>query len=156
MIQIASAQTIHIAARPNASDGGALIWTGGVLIRVVESRNELPGPEVWLLARRSLSPPNEIAYYLALAPHTVSLQTLATIAGTRYTVEQCIKEAKGEVGLDQYEVRFWHSWYRHMTLTMMAHAWLADQRLSERETTAISQANGPRSPSAVGDCAPFA
>lgn len=90
--------------------------------RVIESRDRLPGPEVWLLARRSLSDPNDI---LALAPTEVTLQHLATVAATRYTVEQCLEEAKGETGLDQYEVRHWPSWYRHITLSMLAHAWLA-------------------------------
>jgi hypothetical protein len=77
---------------------------------VVESYDDLPGPEVWLLARRSISKPEEIAYYLACAPRSVSLQRLAHVAGTRYTVEQCLEEAKGEVGFDQYEVRHYHSW----------------------------------------------
>jgi SRSO17 transposase len=101
--------------------------------RVVESRDQLPGPDVWLLARRSLSDPKQIAYYLAYAPVKTSLQTLAYVASQRYTVEQCIEEAKGETGLDEYEVRFWHSWYRHITLSMMAHAWLASIRLQEQE-----------------------
>jgi hypothetical protein len=57
-------------------------WTR---LRVVESRDDLPGPEIWLLARRAVSPPNEIAYYLASAPHTVPLQQLARVASTRYT-----------------------------------------------------------------------
>jgi SRSO17 transposase len=43
-------------------------------------------------------------------------------------LEQCIEEAKGETGLDEYEVRFWHSWYRHITVSMIAHAWLASIR----------------------------
>jgi SRSO17 transposase len=107
-----------------------------VRIRVVESRDGMPGPAVWLVARRSVSRPQEIVYYLALAPRTVALPTLATVAGTRWTVEQCIEEAKGEVGLDHYEVRFWPSWYRHVTLVLMAHTWLADQRRQERKNAA--------------------
>jgi SRSO17 transposase len=95
---------------------------------VIESRDDLPGPEVWLLARRSVSQPGELAYYLASAPRSVKLQQLAAVAGTRYTVEQCIEEAKGETGFDHYEVRTWPSWYRHITLTMLAHAWLAGCR----------------------------
>jgi SRSO17 transposase len=102
-------------------------------VRVVESRDQLPGPEVWLLARRSLSDPKHLAYYLAYAPARTSLETLVRVASTRYTVEQCIEEAKGETGLDEYEVRFWHSWYRHITLSMMAHAWLASIRWQEQE-----------------------
>ena len=94
-------------------------------VRVIESRDHLPGPAVWLLARRSVSDPTEIAYYLAWAPPAPTLYDLARIAATRYTVEQCIAEAKGEAGLDQYEVRLWPSWHRHLTLALLAHAWLA-------------------------------
>ncbi|GAC1401520.1 MAG: IS701 family transposase [Ktedonobacteraceae bacterium] len=100
--------------------------------QVVESRDQLPGPDIWLLARRSLSDPKQIAYYLAYAPAKSSLATLVSVASQRYTVEQCIEEAKGETGLDEYEVRFWHSWYRHITLSMMAHAWLASIRKQEQ------------------------
>jgi SRSO17 transposase len=110
-----------------------------VRLRVIESYDDLPGLEVWLLARRSINKPDEIAYYLAFAPRSVSWQTLLRIAGTRYTVEQCIEEAKGEVGFDQYEVRHYGSWYRHMTLALMAHTWLAAERLRQREK------NGARS-----------
>ncbi len=106
---------------------GARIYDWACL-RVIESRDDLPGPEVWLLARRSTSHPSDIAYYLASAPRTVPLHHLAAVAGTRYTVEQCIEEAKGETGFDHYEVRTWPSWYRHITLTLLAHAWLADCR----------------------------
>jgi SRSO17 transposase len=101
-------------------------------IRVVESRDQLPGPDVWLLARRSLSDPKQLAYYLAYVPPRTSLAAKVRVASSRYTVEQCIEEAKGETGLDDYEVRFWHSWYRHITLSMMAHAWLASIRLQEQ------------------------
>ena len=86
------------------------------------------GPEAWLLARRSVSDPTEMAYYLSNAPADTPLLKLAQVAATRYTVEQCIEEAKGETGLDEYEVRYWHSWHRHITLSMMAHAWLASIR----------------------------
>ena len=102
-------------------------------VRVVESRDQLPGPDVWLLARRSPSTPDKLAYYLAYAPPKTGLATLVQVASSRYTVEQCIEEAKGEAGLDEYEVRVWHSWYRHITLSMMAHAWLASIKLREQE-----------------------
>jgi SRSO17 transposase len=105
-------------------------------VRVVESREQLPGPDIWLLARRSQAAPDKLAYYLAYAPARTGLATLVRVASTRYTVEQCIEEAKGETGLDQYEVRFWHSWYRHITLSMLAHAWLASIKLREQEKKA--------------------
>ncbi len=101
--------------------------------RVVESRDGLPGRDAWLLARRSVSDPTDIAYYLSNAPVDTPLLKLAQVASTRYTVEQCIEEAKGETGLDEYEVRYWHSWHRHITLSMMAHTWLASVRYQATE-----------------------
>jgi SRSO17 transposase len=107
--------------------------------RIVENQEQLPGRDSWLLARRSTTDPSEIAYYLSNAPTENDLLTLAQVASTRYTVEQCIEEAKGETGLDHYEVRYWHSWYRHITLSMMAHAWLASIRLKHnREKGAMN------------------
>jgi SRSO17 transposase len=103
------------------------------MARVVESRKGLPGPDAWLLARRSQTDPTEIAYYLSNAPEETPLLRLAQVASTRFRVEQGIEEAKGETGLDEYEVRHWHSWHRHVTLSMMAHAWLASIRCKSRE-----------------------
>jgi SRSO17 transposase len=101
--------------------------------RVVESGDGLPGRDAWLLARRSVSDATDIAYYLSNAPVDTPLLKLAQVASRRYTVEQCIEEAKGEVGLDEYEVRYWHSWHRHITLSMMAHTWLASVRYKATE-----------------------
>lgn len=96
--------------------------------RVIESRDALPAEEVWLIARRSLSDPTNIAYYLSHAPLETTLERLAQVAAARATIEQCLETAKGETGLDQYEVRYWHSWHRHITLAMMAQTWLAAVR----------------------------
>jgi len=78
-------------------------WAYG---RVVESRDGLPGPDAWLLARRSLEDPTDIAYYLSSASGDTPLLTLARVASSRYAVEQVIEEGKGETGLDEYEVRY--------------------------------------------------
>ncbi len=80
------------------------------------------------MARRSLSDTKDIAYYLACAPATTTLQTLVEVAGTRWAVEESLETAKGEVGLDQYEVRKWTGWYRHITLALLAHAFLTVTR----------------------------
>ena len=96
--------------------------------RVVESHEGLPGESIWLVARRSTKDPSDTAYYLSNAPEKTPLAALAHVATTRWTIEQCFREAKGETGLDEYEVRLWHSWYRHITLAMMAHGWLAATR----------------------------
>jgi len=78
----------------------------------------------WLLVRRSLSDPTELTAYVVFAPHGTVLATVVQVAGSRWTVERCFEEAKGEVGLDQYEVRSWTGWYRHITLAMWAYALL--------------------------------
>ncbi len=78
----------------------------------------------WLLVRRSLSAPREQAYYQGFAPQDTPLTTLVEIAGTRWTIETNFETAKGEVGLDHYEVRSWHGWHRHMTLCLLAQAFL--------------------------------
>ncbi len=82
----------------------------------------------WWLARRSLSDPTDIAYYLACAPADTTLPQLVQVAGTRWAVEESLETAKGEVGLDQYEVRKWTGWYRHITLALLAHAFLTVTR----------------------------
>ena len=58
-------------------------------------------------------------------PRETTAADAGCVAAARWTVEQCIEESKGEVGLDEYEVRYWHSWHRHITCAMLAHAWLA-------------------------------
>ena len=97
-------------------------------VRIFEKRGAVPGPEGWLLARRSITDPTDLAYYLSNAPRSTSLRALAEVAGARWTIETTLEEGKGEAGLDEYEVRYWHSWHRHITLSMMAHAWLASIR----------------------------
>lgn len=83
------------------------------------------GWKTGLLIRRSLKEPDKLAFYLTLAPASTSLEALVRVAGTRWAVEACFEAAKGEVGLDQYEVRSWAGWHRHITLAMLAHAYLA-------------------------------
>lgn len=83
------------------------------------------GSAHWLIARRSISLPHEVAYYHAYAPSTTPLNDLVCIAGSRWPIEVGFEQAKGEVGLDQYQVRQWTAWYRHITLALLAHAFLA-------------------------------
>ncbi len=83
-----------------------------------------PGWKQWLLARRSLSDPTEIAYYFVFAPESVTLEQVVRAAGSRWQVEEAFELAKQQVGLDEYEVRHWQGWYRHMTLAMFALAYL--------------------------------
>jgi SRSO17 transposase len=78
----------------------------------------------WLLVRRSLTDPTDLAYYLCYGPEHTPLGELVRVAGARWAIEETFQTAKGQVGLDQYQVRRYDSWYRHITLAMLAHAFL--------------------------------
>jgi SRSO17 transposase len=102
-----------------------------------------PGTAHWLLARRSLSEPTEIAYFRAFGPAGTPLPELARVAGLRWAIEESFEDAKGSVGLDQYEVRTWTAWHRHVTLVLLAHAYLEATR---RAANAHQKGGPPPSP----------
>jgi SRSO17 transposase len=81
----------------------------------------------WLLVRRRRTD-GELAFYACFAPATTSLVGLVRVAGIRWVIEESFQTAKGEVGLDHYEVRRWPGWYRHITLALLAHAFLTITR----------------------------
>lgn len=97
-----------------------------------------PGWKQWLLARRSLSEPTELAYYFVFAPETVSLEQVVRAAGSRWQVEEGFELAKQQVGLDEYEVRHWQGWYRHVTLAMFALAFLTVIKATARKKGATT------------------
>ena len=86
-------------------------------------------PDRWLLARRSLHRNEkgelELAFFRCYSPRPVTLAELAAVAGARWAVEDCFAEAKNKAGLDHYQARKYRAWYRHVTLSMLAHAFLA-------------------------------
>jgi len=90
-----------------------------------------PAWERWLVARRNLHAPDDprsLAYFVVFAPGDTSLAEIARAIGRRWAIETGFQESKGEVGLDQYEVRSWHGWHRHITLALLAHAFLTVMR----------------------------
>jgi SRSO17 transposase len=82
----------------------------------------------WVLIRRSVSDPADVAYFLCGGPPRTSLPDLVRVAGSRWAVEECFELAKGECGLDEYEVRSWVGWHRHVTLSLFALAVVATIR----------------------------
>jgi SRSO17 transposase len=104
-------------------------WARAQVRPLPERRGE---PEHWLLARRSLTDPTDLAYYLAAAPTQTPLRELARVAGVRWAIEETFQTAKNEVGLDHYQVRRYGGWYRHVTLAMLAHAFLTITRAGTR------------------------
>ena len=112
------------AAVRAARDGAG----GGAAARITIEAGAGTGCGHWLLARRSLHDPQEIAYYACYGPHRSRLVDLAWVAGSRWHIEECFQQAKNEAGLDHYQVRSWRAWYAHITLSMLALAWLSADR----------------------------
>jgi SRSO17 transposase len=91
-------------------------------------RTNSPEPKVyarWLLIRRNIADPNEIAYFACGGPPSTTFQELVRIGGFRWTIEEDFELGKGDCGLDEYEVRSWDGWYRHVTLSLWALAVVA-------------------------------
>ena len=91
------------------------------------------GMRRWLLVRRDAGDPNESAYFLVYGPAETGEDELLRVCTTRWQIEEGFAQAKGEVGLDQYEVRTWEAWHRHATLCLLAHAYLVALRRAARQ-----------------------
>ena len=93
-----------------------------------------------MLMRRSIEDPTKYAYYLAYGPAETPVHKLIQIVGRRWSIEDSFEAAKGEVGLDDYDVRKWDGWHRHVTLCLLAYAYLVVVRsgaeLAEHEERA--------------------
>ena len=99
---------------------------------------DIAGMARWLLVRRSRRH-GELAFYICYGPAATPLIGLVQVAGTRWAVEEGFELAKGEVGLDHSEVRKWPGWYRHLTLALLAHAFLA---VTRAQATSPERAKG--------------
>jgi SRSO17 transposase len=95
----------------------------------------------WVLARRSISDPTGIAYYVCYGPRGIRLRELVRVAGTRWSVEELFQTAKNETGLDHYQVRRYDAWYAHITLSMAALAFLALTRAAEHDAHIVAVAS---------------
>lgn len=87
----------------------------------------------WLPARRSVSDPSDIAYYVCFGPAGTPVEELVRVAGARWAIEECFQTAKNETGLDHYQVRGYPAWYRHITLSMAAAAFLVVLRAAAKK-----------------------
>jgi SRSO17 transposase len=84
--------------------------------------------------RRAIKAPHERAYYRVFAPAHTTLEQMVAVAGQRWAVEECFEMAKGECGWEEYEVRSWAGWHRHVTLALLAHAYLTVVRAQAAHT----------------------
>lgn len=89
-------------------------------VRLVAERDDLPGPELWVMIERSCDQASYVKYYVSNAARDCPLLELAQAGHSRWPTEDCFLRGKQEVGLDDYEVRGWRGWHHHMTLVMLA------------------------------------
>lgn len=113
-------------------------WVGYDWVAVRVTLDKEATDEQWLLIRRSLSEATEFDFFVSNAPDDTALTELAAVASMRHEIEQAFEEAKGQLGLADYEVRTWHGWHRHMTLCFLAHLWLTLLSIDEREKKATT------------------
>ena len=91
------------------------------------------GMRRWLLVRGDAEDPDEHAYFLAYGPTETPVAELIRVCATRWPIEEGFAQGKGEVGLDQYEVRKWEAWRRYATLCLLAHASLVVLRQAAQQ-----------------------
>ncbi len=116
-----------VSVPPDAPSCGARSWEWTC---VELSEDEIAGTRRWLLMRRRPDDLDEVSYYQAFGPGDTPVEELVRICGSRWQVEEGFAQAKGEVGLDHYEVRRWDAWHRYVTLCLLAHAFLVVTRFS--------------------------
>lgn len=128
MASVPADQWQRLSAGDGAKGPRLYNWARVALERLTWLGGEEPRWEHWLLVRRSIEKPEELAYYVVFCPVGTPLQELVQVAGRRWTIEESFEITKDEVGLDEYEVRRWSGWYRHITLAMLAQAYLTVTR----------------------------
>jgi SRSO17 transposase len=115
---------------PARYSGGRRPWEWACLDLAPDSEK---GMRRWLLVRRSTDDPEDLGFYQAYGAGETTVEELVGVCQERWAVEECFAEAKGEVGMDHYEVRKWEAWHRHITLCLLAHAFLVVTRCAAVE-----------------------
>jgi SRSO17 transposase len=116
--------------RPAGDSGARRPWEWACVDLASDPKR---GMRRWLLVRRSTDDPEDVGFYRAYGPPETTVERLVGVCQERWAVEECFAEAKGEVGLDHYEVRKWEAWHRHVTLCLLVHAFLAVTRRAAEE-----------------------
>ena len=122
-------------AGPGAHGERLYDWTVLTLDTAAKTDGLPAGWGHWLLVRRQIDPPPgkdpELAFYRCAGPTTTPVPELIRVAGARWAIEECFQTAKNQAGLDHYQVRGYRAWYAHITLAMLAAAYLAATRAQE-------------------------
>ncbi len=105
-------------------------------LRIYPVRERVPGPQSWLVLRRTLGARPQTKYYLSNAPADTRMDPLVRVSGLRWPIERAFQECKGELGMDHYETRTWSGWHHHQTLVILAHHFLVRLRLRLKKNRA--------------------
>jgi SRSO17 transposase len=114
---------------PAEDSGERRPWQWACLELVADPQK---GMSRWLLARRGSEDPDDLAFYQAYGPEDTSVEELVRVCQKRWAIEFAFEEAKGEIGMDHYEVRKWDAWHRYVALCLLAHAFLVVRRFAAR------------------------
>ena len=112
-------------------------------MRIVVSRDGLPGEDLWIFFRKSLAD-GQVKYALSNAPENIPLKEMIRVSALRWPIEQCFQEGKSEIGMDHYEHRCWDAWHRHMTFVFLAQLFMLRirHRLKKKSGADVA-ASGP-------------
>ena len=102
-----------------------------------------PHKEVWLLVEWPRTEKEPTKYFLCDLPAHYTLRRLVRIAKSRWQIEQDDRQLKEELGLDHYEGRSWTGWHHHVTLVMLAHAFLTLEKLRSKKNFCVDPATDP-------------
>jgi SRSO17 transposase len=110
-------------------------------MRIVVSRDGLPGEDLWIFFRKSLAD-GQVKYALSNAPKDIPLKEMIRVSALRWPIEQCFQEGKSEIGMDHYEHRCWDAWHRHMTFVFVAQLFMLRLRHRFKKKSDVDVATG--------------
>ena len=114
--------------RVKDGEKGPMVWECKHALITVKDEKGLPGARLHLVIARNVLDPGEIKFFLSNAPPETGVGTLLLVAFSRWRVERCFEDQKGEIGLDQYEGRRYLGLKRHMVLSAVSYLFLAEVR----------------------------
>ena len=122
---VASLSDAHFTCHSLKDGSKGLIVADIAILRVVNSRDDLPHSTVWLIVRRHPTNSSDIRYYLSNAPADTLTDDLVAVCVARWIIETTFQQAKQHLGMNEYQTRSWDGWHHHMTLVILAFGFLA-------------------------------
>jgi SRSO17 transposase len=134
--------------RVKDGEKGPMIWEVKHTLIYVKDERGLPESRPWhLIVARNVEHPEELKYFASNAPPETSTSVLLLVAFSRWRIERCFEDQKGEIGLDHFEGRRWLGLQRHLALSAVSYLFLAKthERLREKKSSTDSVPSAYRS-----------